>query len=259
MNEKELLALVKKYNTGIDGISDEFVKELEKYQREYERALYKINFDIQDGYLKTNQANFNRAMSVDGFNKLGFEKLAINHISEYNNVAQDRLTFTQAVGVSTDLNFRDLEIVKALQKLDLELAYGQGQELDLAIKKALVNSIATKAPYKDSIQSISDDLLGAGEKVGMLARYADTYLRTSLFALSRSVDQEIYESVGGFEKYLYIGPVDKRTRPFCLEHVGGVFTVKEIEKWPQENGSGLDPFVYGAGWNCRHNLIPYIE
>lgn len=259
MNEKELLALVKKYNTGIDGISDQFVKELEKYQREYERALYKINFDTKDGYLKTNGANYSKAMSVDGFNKLGFEQLAIGHIKEYNSVAKDRFDFTQAVGVSGDLNFRDLEIVKALQKLDLELAYGQGQELDLAIKKALVNSIATKAPYKDSIESIANDLLGAGEKVGMLARYADTYLRTSMFALSRSVDKEIYESVGGFEKYMYVGPVDNKTRPFCLEHVGGVFTVEEIEKWPIEDGSGLDPFVYGAGFNCRHTLVPYIE
>lgn len=259
MDKAELTKLIRKYNNGIDGISDDLVKTIEKYQREYEKALYKMPFDLNKGSLKATQANYSKAMSIDAFNKLGFKQLGIDYIGEYNKVAKDRFDFVNALGIETDLGFKDIEILKRLKELDLGAMYGQGEALDNAIKKSIVNAIALEANYSDSVESIAKDLLGQGEKLGTLARYADTYLRTSLFALSRSVDQEIYKSVGGFDKWLYVGPIDNKTRPFCLEKVGGVYTTEEIDKWPIEDGSGLDPWVYGAGWNCRHVLVGYIE
>jgi len=256
MNEEELLRQIKRLNTGIDGISDELVAAIEKYQRNYERALYKVNFDIKDGYIKTNLSNYSKATSIDGMNKLGFRQLAIDHISEYNSVANKQIIFAQSLGIATDLSFKDLEILKKLQELDLAALYSQGEALDNAIKKALVNGIASGSNYDDMIGNISDTLLGAGETTGMLAKYADTYLRTSLFGLSRMVDKEIYEKAGGYSKYLYVGPIDKRTREFCIEHVGNSYTEAEIEQFPNENDSGLDPWFSPGGWNCRHRLIP---
>lgn len=256
MNQTELLRQIKKLNTGIDGISDNLVKVIEQYQREYERALFKIKFDTKDGYIKTNLSNYSKAMSVDGFNKLGFDQIGIDHISEYNNVAKDQLAFANALGITTDLSYKDLEILKKLKEIDLASMYSQGQELDNAIKKALVNGIATGANYNDVINNISKTLLGAGEKIGMLAKYADTYLRTSMFGLSRMVDKEIYDSIGGYDKYLYAGTIDSKIRPFCMAHVGQQYTEEQIQKFPVQNGSGLDPWFSPGGWNCRHRLIP---
>lgn len=259
MNEEELLKAIKKLNTGIDGISDDLVSAIEKYQREYERSLYKINFDIKDGYIKTNLSNYSKAMSVDGFNKLGFQQIAIDHISEYNNLTEKQIALSQSLGIHLDLSFKDIEILKKLQQIDLAAMYSQGEALDNAIKKALVNGIASGSNYDDVIGNITTSLLGAGETTGMLARYADTYLRTSLFGLSRMVDKEIYEKAGGYSKYLYVGPIDNRTREFCVEHVGNTYTEAEIEKFPDENDSGLDPWFSPGGWNCRHRLIPVDE
>ena len=256
MNEEELLKAIKKLNTGIDGISDDLVSAIEKYQREYERSLYKINFDIKDGYIKTNLSNYSKAMSVDGFNKLGFQQIAIDYIEQYNSLTDKQIAFAQSMGIVLDIDFRDIEVLKKLKEIDLAAMYSQGEALDNAIKKALVNGIATGSSYDDVINNISTSLLGAGETVGMLAKYADTYLRTSLFGLSRMIDKEIYEKAGGYKKYLYVGPIDIRTRPFCTSHVGNEYTEKQIEKFPAQNGSGLDPWFSPGGWNCRHRLIP---
>lgn len=256
MTEKELLKAIKKLNTGIDGISDDLVKAIEKYQRQYESALYKINFDIKDGYLKTNLSNYSKAMSVDAFNKLGFKQIAIDYISEYNSIAKKQLKFNQSLGINTDLNFKDIEIIKKLKEIDLTSIYAKGEELDNAIKKALVNAIATGASYDDVVNSISGSLLGGSETLGMLAKYADTYLRTSLFGLSRMIDKEIYDKTGGYKEYLFTGPIDIRTRPFCLAHVGKSYTEEEIQKFPAQNGSGLDPWFSPGGFNCRHRMLP---
>lgn len=259
MTEEELLREIKRLNNGIDGISDDLINVIEKYQREYERSLYKINFDVEKGYIATNMSNYRRAMSIDAFSKLGFEQIGISYISQYNNIADARINFASKIGVDTSLTFKDLEILKQLKEIDLTSIYAKGEELDNAIKKALVNAVATGQSYEETIKSIREDLLGAGDKMGLLAKYADTYLRTSLFGLSRMIDKEIYESVGGFDKYLYAGTIDGKIRPFCVAHVGNVYTEKQILKFPEQNGSGLDPWFAPGGWNCRHFLIPANE
>lgn len=256
MTEKELLKAIQKLNNGIDGISDDLIKVIEKYQRQYESALYKINFDVKDGYIKTNLSNYSKAMSVDGFNKLGFRQIGIDHITEYNSVSKNQIAFNQSLGISTDLTFKDIEIIKKLKEIDLAAIYSKGEELDNAIKKALVNGIASGTSYDDMVRSISNDLLGGGQASGLLAKYANTYIRTSLFGMSRLIDKEIYEKIGGYDKYLFAGPIDKRTRPFCVSHVGNEYTEKQIEQFPEQNGSGLNPWFSPGGFNCRHRLVP---
>ena len=163
MTEEELLREIKRLNNGIDGISDDLINVIEKYQREYERSLYKINFDVEKGYIATNMSNYRRAMSIDAFSKLGFEQIGISYISQYNNIADARINFASKIGVDTSLTFKDLEILKQLKEIDLTSIYAKGEELDNAIKKALVNAVATGQSYEETIKSIREDLLGAGE------------------------------------------------------------------------------------------------
>jgi hypothetical protein len=54
--------------------------------------------------------------------------------------------------------------------------------------------------------------------------------------------------------YAYVGPVDGIIRPFCLEHVGKVYTKAEIDRL--DNGQLPNPFLTGGGYNCRHLWAP---
>ncbi len=53
--------------------------------------------------------------------------------------------------------------------------------------------------------------------------------------------------------FLYVGPDDDVTRPFCREHVGHVLTRAEIDDL--DNGQLPDVFLTGGGYNCRHSWI----
>ena len=81
-------------------------------------------------------------------------------------------------------------------------------------------------------------------------------MNTAFTALGRTVDQEVYAKEGGLEddaEYIYAGPVDNKTRDFCMQHVGQIKTRAEwLEIGKQE---GTDIFIAPGGWSCRHRLI----
>lgn len=58
-------------------------------------------------------------------------------------------------------------------------------------------------------------------------------------------------------KYIYVGPDDNKTRPFCHNHIGEIKTEAEWNKL--DNGQINPVFVYAGGYNCRHAIVPYVE
>jgi hypothetical protein len=54
--------------------------------------------------------------------------------------------------------------------------------------------------------------------------------------------------------YVYEGPRDQLTRPFCRPLIGRAFTEGAIARL--DNGQGLDPAAFCGGYNCRHLWIP---
>ena len=50
--------------------------------------------------------------------------------------------------------------------------------------------------------------------------------------------------------FAYMGPVDAKTRDFCLRHVGKVYTRSQIDTL--DNGQLSNVFLTGGGYNCRH-------
>ena len=249
---------ITKLNSNLDGITDDLVSSIDNYQSEYEKLLLKTNFDLDEGNLKSTISNFNKAQSLKPMSKLGFNDIALGHVKEYNAVTKGQLAFNASIGITTDLKYTDITIVKQLQTMDFSVFQAEASLLDERIKRELVNAIALNSPYQQTVDNLSTSLLGSGKKNGTLARFADTYMRTALFGLSRTIDQEIYDKVGGLEPtalYLYAGPVDKRTRDFCMRHVNKVYSRAKVEQFPVENGGGLNPFMAPGSWNCRHYLV----
>ena len=253
---------ITKLNSNLDGITDDLVSSIDNYQSQYEKLLLKTNFDLDEGNLKSTISNFNKAQSLKPMNKLGFNDIALGHVKEYNAVTKGQLAFNASIGITTDLKYTDITIVKQLQTMDFSVFQAEASLLDERIKRELVNAIALNSPYQQTVDNLSTSLLGSGKKNGTLARFADTYMRTALFGLSRTIDQEIYDKVGGAEPtalYLYAGPIDAHIRPFCARHLNKVYTRTVISSFGSDNGSNLDPFMSPGGWNCRHYLVLISE
>jgi hypothetical protein len=53
--------------------------------------------------------------------------------------------------------------------------------------------------------------------------------------------------------FAFFGPVDEKTRDFCLEHVGKVYTRAEIDAL--DNGQIDNCFLTAGGFSCRHSWV----
>jgi hypothetical protein len=87
----------------------------------------------------------------------------------------------------------------------------------------------------------------------------NTELQTSLQGFNRSVVVGEAKELG-FDLYLYIGPDDNLTRPFCndvLSKDPPIYTLDEIDSL--DNEQGLAVITYGGGYNCRHQWRPVSE
>ena len=69
--------------------------------------------------------------------------------------------------------------------------------------------------------------------------------------MSRAVTTQMMQDAPADLKYVYIGPVDEKTRPFCLDAAAqGALTEAQILELGGEYAESL---VSGGGINCRHN------
>tara|TARA_R110002012_G_scaffold73119_2_gene186640 strand:- start:116 stop:997 length:882 start_codon:yes stop_codon:yes gene_type:complete len=76
-------------------------------------------------------------------------------------------------------------------------------------------------------------------------------INDSMNNMSRSVTTQMMKDAPPDLTYVYIGPVDEKTRPFCLDAASqGALTEAQILELGGEYAESL---VSGGGINCRHN------
>jgi hypothetical protein len=239
-------AEIRRFNNYADGVSERLQKAVSKYQKSYER------------FLRENPTtNPNVVGSRTPMELLGFRQMEAEFMQEYDMSIDRAMTMNKNIGISTDLNRVDfVSTVEQIKRADFGVFEAEARSLDAMVKARLINSLVLGEDYQRTVSLLADDLLGSDEKSGKLARFANTYMNTAFVSLGRAVDMEIYEKIGGNEpdaEYIYVGPVDNKTRDFCLEHVGQTRTRAEWEEIG--DSEGVDIFAEGGGWSCRHRLL----
>ena len=76
----------------------------------------------------------------------------------------------------------------------------------------------------------------------------ETLVTTTLNDYSRTITNEMMNVVPEESKYVYIGPIDEKTRPECIKYAAeGALTKKQIE-----DKGWRETLTKGGGFNCRH-------
>jgi len=148
---------------------------------------------------------------------------------------------------------------------DVNAIEGVGQ----ALADDTISGIIDDVVIPDVQRAVRDALAGAqftadpAEVIGSLdaaLRSAEgrqiTEARTRITSFGRELTAVAAESVG-IDHYLYTGPIDGITRPFCRQLVGRVFTKTQVQDL--RNYQIEPPLVRGGGYNCRHTWAPVSE
>lgn len=150
-------------------------------------------------------------------------------------------------------------VVAALRQRDLEFFNFlnlQGQE---ALDNVLLEQLMTTQKRAGMLAELRGVITGDypwGTRRGLYEWHAGTYARTGHLRFARTI-QAAQASEAGVDQFLYIGPADGKTRAFCNDRVGKVFTQAEIEQ--MNNGQTGNVMTDGGGWNCRHTWAAVLD
>lgn len=243
MDARSLNSGVKKTIKAREQEIDAFINRLDGF---LQKNLRKILRGIEDGDFSASQAAQALGGLQDSLRAAGLgDKLAEIAQIYGSELREIKSRFKQTTGKDPVLNEVDIDVTQALVTFDADVVanriYGYVDDIRSVVMRGVITG---NVPRFDDLH----EQLG-----GALVNNLNTELNTALSGFSRTVNLSKADDLG-IELFLYAGPDDGVTRPFCQERVGQIFTREEIESW--DNDQGLPADVYLGGYNCRHRLDP---
>lgn len=207
-----------------------FLKELRRVQGDVNESI-KILGQLEDAVRNT------------GF-EAGADELARIYGKE---LAGSRRMFSETVGIAFRVTDTDLDIIEAAIAFDIDKTAVTLGAFGADARQVLFNQVFLGQEF--DIEALQEEL------DSKTLRNIKTELNTSTQGFYRSVIGKKAADVG-ITTFIYVGPDDKKTRPFCSDILsrGGKFSREEIDN--MDNGQGLNAFTYCGGYNCRHSWQP---
>jgi hypothetical protein len=225
-------------------ISMRFALELAVVWRDVERELSVL-------VARSRQQNVERIVSLrlrvrDILHDSGYDAL----VAASANVGMDRI-IGAVLGERTQEDIDGFKgnaqlTIHALQRIAAEDLLAHGDRVSTDLWRALAQHAFTHKPVREIVDALAA-VLEDGD------RFVRTLFDTQVSIFGRQIEAASTEALGPSQPFLYAGPIDDRTRDFCLERIGKVFTRAEIDDMDNEQIANV--FVTGGGYNCRHSFL----
>lgn len=234
----------------VDRLSDAFARQLRRVLRELERKLDPLIHEAAEGnrtaIVRAAQAGKTRKELQQALVVSGYPKLAETAYGERLDTLTRTVLGARRLARSSSELARGVEgklqALRVLAQTDLlQMGEAAAYELWQATIRGVFASRAPRAILADLF-----DIVDATEP------QIQTLYDTSLSIYTRQVEA-LQAGDEPETRFAFMGPVDAKTRPFCLKHVGKVYTREEIDQ--MDNGQIDNVFLTAGGWNCRHQWI----
>ena len=188
----------------------------------------------------------------------GYYAVVAEYVSAFDGLAAAAYALAAAAGVEGFPGGAPqafLDFVK--QREYAHLAF-LGQEASMRV----ADVVSSMTLGGSSAVALMDALRGAitgdyawGQGRGLYSWHAGTYVRTELMRVIREFVAAQADR-DGVSLFMYVGPLDSKTRPFCARVMLGkmVYSREEIDS--MDNGQTGDVMTDGGGYNCRHSWMP---
>lgn len=215
---------------------------------------------IKDGIVAQTPGNMRilrklDSMFVQEMEKAGYGRLILAFTNEFPG----QLTFLDQILHELDLptvtwSTDDMGVFAGFRTSTVAALEGAVEAAAMTARNKVMFSIGG-VPFELLVKTLADSF---GTSVGRATSIADTsmsmFYRTAADRQFRVIEDGLPE---GAVKYLYTGPDDKLTRPFCRAHVDRSLTRSQIDT--MNNGQLPNVWLTAGGWNCRHQWVPEIK
>ena len=142
------------------------------------------------------------------------------------------------------------EALQALVDMNTNALINQIDNMSGVIRKEIVNGVIGGVPPNEILKAVrGQGSLSSGQ--------LKTLIDTTMNDYSRTVTKLMMDNMPDNTKYEYIGPLDEKTRPACVEMIAaGRLTKDQILKNFSKFGNIL---ANGGGYNCRHKWDFIVE
>ncbi len=249
---KRLQRIVKREVKATDAQIQTFAQSLNNIiERLLAELSNDISFEQEDFQAALAQLNrIDQILEAQGY-KTAFAEIRTLYAEELERVLD---TFEDLEGDASLTILTDPRTIEAFIEPGLEKVTRITDELIGDSRQILIDNVLT---------GTQPDLKEIRETFGRrAANNIQTELTTQLQAFNRRATvTAAVEAFGDNPEFLYIGPNDGSTRPFCrsvlTQRAVPIYSLKEISGL--KNGQGLDVMTFGGGYNCRHRWAPVDE
>lgn len=230
---------------------------VQSFADELEQALILLNsrlrrllrqFDTEGGRLVGTLVSIGQAMAMreailDALEDAGYTRVLRDAVdAPLDRLAAEVLRTNRTAGLAATQSRYAVEALAAFKELRLAQLLDLAEDTASAVWRTVLDGVIGARPVDDLLDDLID-VLDASRSVAQRTYDTAVSIYTREVGLLHSTGEP-------GELFLYVGPVDGKTRPFCLERVGKVYTRAEIDQW--DNGQLSNPLVTGGGYNCRH-------
>lgn len=236
-----------------DRLSASFARELARVLTLAERALLPVLREALAGR-PTARVRAGRALTLRRelrtvLRQAGYDRLVAE--ASVEGVAQmaDALRTSGAVrqvGRLGAITPARLDALARLMRVDL---LGLGDTAAHQLWRAAAQALFSARPAETLVAQLARQL-------GRSLQQTQTLYDTQVSIAGRQIEQVVTEGEDA-QAFLYVGPVDARTRDWCLDRVGQVYTRAAIERL--DNGQLPNAFLTGGGYNCRHTFLAVAD
>lgn len=246
MDADDLSRAVEKDAALMDVLTREFADELHEVltltRAQIQRLLRELATDRTGRVVATTQ-NLQRAVALRQ-DILGLLERAGYHdlVARATDEPLDRMTAQVLKSAPKLLTAYDLDALVALKEIRYAELLQLGEEAGIQMWRVVVDGVLGIRDIGHLVDDVAD-MLDVSDKI------ARQVYDTAVSSFSRQV--ALLGATGdAHEEFVYVGPNDHRTRPFCAALIGDVREREDIDK--MDNGQLPNVMLTGGGWNCRH-------
>lgn len=231
----------------VDTLGQQFAEELRQVLRALERKLRGVVDEATQGkptaIVRAVQANKARKGIQGALTASGYPELAETAYGpRLDQLTAAVLTGRKLARASSALAAGAEGKLEALRLLGQRDLLHAGDDAAYRLWQATVRGVFGARSADD----ILHDLAGL---IDLTEPRLRTLYDTSLSIYGRQVEA-LQAGDNPEATFAYMGPVDRKTREFCLQHAGKVYTRDQIDAL--DNGQIDNVFLTGGGYNCRH-------
>lgn len=260
--------LIDAKNKRLETIPDEFLSNVEKYQKKLlSQIIAQVkDLDIKDGFIVVSKPNLDKVdIIIDELrtitNRGEYLKAVKAFLGEFDTQKTiNNKYFNEVFNISETRLAKQVFTNAKNNAANLLLGTPKDEAFLMPLRTILDAAVSAGSVWTDTITAIQDFARGK-EGEGKLLRYAKQIAHDHYALADRAFVTQMNDEAES-EWFLYSGGVIETSRPFCIKRHEKYFDKATVESWADEDWAGKMPgtnkrtiFVTCGGFNCMHTLM----